>query len=473
VRKRWIVAGAIVMTLLPLCIQGILIARVGFSMGDFRAFYCAARVASFRADPYRAQPLGSCESAVSPHGLFQKKFNVTVPAPLPGYAIAALEPLSRLPFTAAAVLWLALLLGGLAVCVATLARFAGASWGVALAAFAFSLGVASIPLGEIVPLAVAATCLSAYFAWRERWTAAAITAAIALIEPHIGLPVCIGLAVWAPATRVVLAVAVIALGSLSLLALGWATNVEYFTSVLPAHALSEASRNTQFSLTSVLASFGVPENAAVRAGFIWYAGMLAAGVAVAGTLARRTGNLAFLVCVPAAFAVFGGTFVHVTQIAVALPAAILFLSYAHTPWRPIGIVALLLLAVPWIDAWSPALGLAPAFPIAYLAWVFSKGNVRAVIAAAAIALGLVLVLDRAYGATVASHAVLAARPIDPHLAEASWSRFAHIVPTTMVGLTRIPTWAGLLLLLAALTCSAAAARIPAARPLRHLSREIP
>ena len=87
--------------------------------------------------------------------------------------------------------------------------------------------------------------------------------------------------------------------------------------MLPAHALSELTRDTQYSLSAVLAALGVAPGAAVKAGSIWYFAMLIAGTIVAGRLARQTENAAFLACVPPAFAVFGGTFIHMTQIAAA------------------------------------------------------------------------------------------------------------------------------------------------------------
>ena len=40
------------------------------------------------------------------------------------------------------------------------------------------------------------------------------------------------------------------------------------------------------------------------------------------------------------------------------------------------IAALILLAVPWVWAISPALIVAPLFPVAYLAWRFSGENLR-------------------------------------------------------------------------------------------------
>jgi hypothetical protein len=420
-------------------------------MGDFRAFYCAARVASHGADPYRTEPLRSCETAIGTTMFFQKNPGVTIPAPLPGYAIAALVPLSVLPFTAAATLWCALLLAAWLACIVALSRFARIPWESALAVFALSLGVVSLPLGEVVPVALACICLAAYFAWRGKAVAAALAGAGAMIEPHLGLPVCIALAVWMPATRVALAMSLGALAVLSLAVLGVHTNVEYFTSVLPAHALSELGRDTQFSLTAVLAGAGVGPGAAVRAGSLWYAATIVAGTVLAGVLAGKTRNNAFVVCVPPAFAVFGGTFIHITQIAAALPAAALLVGYCTPKHRALAVTALLLLAIPWVWAVSPALVIAPLVPAAYLAWRYWSPNVPAILLTGIVA--AVVIFGLSSLAAAAPHAAHGAPPaIDPQLAEASWSAFTQKSSTNAFAtwMLRVPTWLGLGLLLALL-----------------------
>ena len=449
-RAALAIAAFALATILALGIQTALVARAGFLMGDFHAFYCAARVASHGADPYRTEPLRACEVALGPRAFFEKHPGVTVPAPLPGYALGALVPIAMLPPAVASAFWLALLLLACAAAVVTLTRFAMVTWPVAVSAFVLSLGAASIPFGEIVPIAIGAICLCAYFAWRGRWRASAIFAAVAMVEPHVGLPVCLALAIWAPATRLTLGISAAVLAAVSLFTLGPAVNLEYFASVLPAHALSEAARDTQFSLTSVLASLGVVDTLAVRVGSLWYVAMLVAGTAVAGWLAKRTHNAAFLACIPPAFAVFGGTFVHVTQIAAALPAALLLVSYANVERRALAVVAALLLAVPWIMAWSPALGLAPAFPIGYVVWRYWNESLRAVLIAAIVTCGLVVGLNHSLTPAPAHPAqTYAGSPIDPDLAEASWSEFTSQSSTGNLGawLVRIPTWAGLGLLL--------------------------
>lgn len=276
-----------------------------------------------------------------------------------------------------------------------------------------------------------------------------------MIEPHLGLPLCVALALWAPATRLTLAVAAVALAALSLVALGFPTNLEYFTSVLPAHALSEVARDTQFSLTAVLATLGAPQLLAVRAGMLWYALMIGIGVTVAGVLAKKTANYALLACVPPAFAVFGGTFIHITQMAAALPAAVLLPVYTQSKSRALAVAALLLLAVPWLWAVAPTLILAPFVPVAYLAWQYWARNARiTLLAAIAAALLLWGLSSLAAGAPHALHGLHGGAPaIDPRFAEAGWSAFTQKSTTNTIAawMLRIPTWGGLALVLALLT----------------------
>jgi len=139
----------------------------------------------------------------------------------------------------------------------------------------------------------------------------------------------------------------------------------------------------------------------------------------------------------------------VTQIAAALPAAVLFMSSEKKEQHWLAASALLLLAVPWVWVVSPALVIAPLFPIGYLAWRYWNGNARvallAALAAAMLLWGLVELAGAAPGAAV--HARTLA--IDPRLAEATWSNFTQKSSTNGIAawMLRVPTWAGLLLLL--------------------------
>lgn len=428
--------------------QFVLTAKAGFPMGDFHAFYCGATAVAHGANPYHTEPLRACEATTGLGAFFAKYPGVTVPAPLPGYALALLVPMTWAPPGTAAALWLAILIAACALAAITLARSTNAPLNVTIAAFAFSVGVASIPFGEVVPIAIAAICTSGYFASRGRWGAAAIAAAVAMVEPHLGLPLCLSLAIWAPRTRVTLAAAAVVLAALSLASLGWGVNLEYFLQVLPAHALSEAGRDTQYSLTSVLTSLGTSPATATKVGLLSYLVMIGAGVATAGSLSRRTRSAALIAFVPPAFAVLGGTFIHVTQIAAAIPAAAL-LAYCVGDRRHAAMVSLLLLSIPWILSWSPIFGVAPAFPIACLVWYGWRGNLRALMAGVVLGGALVVGANRALVA-MSAHP-LPARPaptISSDLPERSWSTFATKSSNGTAGawLVRLPTWGGIALL---------------------------
>jgi hypothetical protein len=448
---RLISAGILIATLLALGGQTAIVTRTGFLVGDFRAFYCAARVASYRHDPYRTQPLGACENGIGPKLFFHKNPGVTIPAPLPGYAIAALMPLARLPFIIAAAIWVLVLLAAWIAGVIALSRFAGVPWEVGLAVLGLSLGTLSLPFGEVVPIAVGCTCLAAYFAYNGRWRAAAVASAATMIEPHLGAPVCVALAIWAPASRVTLALCATVLATAALLALGPAVNVEYFTSVLQSHALSELTRDTQYSLSSVLAAFGMAPSLALRAGMLWYVAMVIAGVYAGGTMARRTGNVAWIACTPPAFAVFGGTFIHITQIAAAAPAALLLALVAPSRYRAWAAVALLTLIVPWGWVVSPALIVAPLVPVAYVVTYLWKDNFKAALIAAFVAAMLVFGLMHLYTiATPHFGAVAHTFSIDRNLPEASWSAYSQRSSggSLAAWAVRLPTWLALGLLLA-------------------------
>ena len=244
--------------------------------------------------------------------------------------------------------------------------------------------------------------------------------------------------------------------------------------MLPAHALSEVTRDTQYSLTAILAAAGVPVPASVQAGALWYAAMLALGIVVGLRLAKESGNAAFAICVPPAFAVFGGTFIHITQIAAALPAALLCVGAVRPARRPIAVVALLLLAVPWGWAVSPALIVAPLVPVAYLAWRYWNANLSAVLLAGIAAAALLLGLRELY--TLPS-VHLGGRPatpaIDTRLPEASWSAYSQRSSTATLAAwaVRVPTWSALVVLLALLAADAATLGVAARPRLGYLTRE--
>ena len=169
---------------------------------------------------------------------------------------------------------------------------------------------------------------------------------------------------------------------------GVAANVSYLTAVVPAHALSEVSRDNQYSLSTIVSALGAPDATAVLVGGIAYVVALVFGVIVAARLARN-GDPAYLVLIPPAIALLGGSFVHTVEIAAAVPAAFLLCTtaYERSAWL---VTTLVLLAVPWMMATSAALFLAPFFPIAYLVAAFGFSRSAAYASALASFAGILL-----------------------------------------------------------------------------------
>ncbi|MGZ3517848.1 MAG: glycosyltransferase 87 family protein [Vulcanimicrobiaceae bacterium] len=463
-RKRFLLAvGVCVLTCVPIALETVRLRMFASVFGDFKAFYCAARVAASGHDPYKAVPLQVCETFAVPDGLVH---GYAVPAPLPGYAIGMLAPFADIPYAIAAGLWFALTMIAFAICIYALTRLTDRSTLTVFAAFALSLGVPAIPYGQIVPIAIAALALAALSAERGHWPQTAAAAAVSLVEPHLGLAACAALFIWAPRTRAALGISAIVLGLLSVLAIGISGNVEYVTRILPAHAASELSADIQYSLAVVLHALGVGDSRALSIATASYGAMLVIGVFLGQVLSSRFKSPALLVAIPVAVSVVGGPYIHVTQIAAAIPAALILFDRAPQ-FRAALTLVVLLLAVPWLWAGTPVLATAALFPVAWLAWDLSEGDPRFVIASVSVA--TVLAMAPNFLTLTHAHAAIVDRGIDPSLPEAQWSRAIQLLASTespATWLVRAPTWLGLLMLI----CVAfAASRLPERPPMVHVT----
>ena len=418
---------------------------------DFKAFYCAASAVAHGSDPYLTEPLYACESTRAANGvLFQAGDNIAIPSPLPPYAIAAFIPFSMLPFETAAYVWLALLLAAFSIAVFALQRITGMGYATLIAATALSNGVFPFTLGQISPIAVASVSLCALFLQQRRYAAAAIASAVGMIEPHIGLPVCISLCVWSPRSRLALLISGSILVILSLVSVGLSTNVEYFSQVLPAHIFSELAYHLQYSLSAILYQMGTAPSTAIRLGELSYLLMTVLGVATAGVLAKRSKDDAFVAAIPAAFVMLGGTFLHSCQISAAVPAALVLLAGRIKRSGALAVAALLL-AIPWEFTVRTAyfVPLACAF-VAWLAWRLFGRSVSAALAAslaaALFAIADNILIQKWMTPEIPPHAL----QLNPHdLAEVGWAiavqaQYASHNPGLWLGMA--PTVIGIVLL---------------------------
>ena len=313
---------------------------------DFSAFYCGARVLSTGADPYQYEPVRSCEHA---NRQWSRRSDI-VAVPLPPYALGILIPLARLPYAQASLLWFMLLVVSALAIVWAILQLADLPFLVVGTCVALAVFLQAMPTGALAPIPLALLCAAAVMLTRKLWNATAALLGFACIEPHVALPVLLATFVLVREMRwriVAVASALIlfslALGRLEL-------NTEYLSKYLPAHALSELGSVVQFGLSSMLHNFGVPDGAALAIGSAQYGLFVFAGILLARSLRREVP--AMTVLVPLAFAVTGGPYIHLTQIAGVLPLAFVTASRTRSRVAWAGIV---LLTVPWnlLNALTP------------------------------------------------------------------------------------------------------------------------
>ncbi|HEY9179711.1 MAG TPA: hypothetical protein VIO32_03265, partial [Candidatus Baltobacteraceae bacterium] len=291
---------------------------------------------------------------------------------------------------------------------------------------------------------------------RGAWGWAAVAAGVAMILPHVALPAILGAVLCVPAMRTRAAALAAVLCVLDLFCGRPAVAISYLRDVLPAHARSEIGSTAQYGMTWILHGLHASDGAAIAGGELSYAVMTLLGLWAAYVLAARRRDAAYAALIPPAFAVLGGTFMHYTQIMVAIPAALLLWAHSTGRVRTLFAVAFLLLAFPWLWAlgqpvlvivYAPVCGFLAA---AVLGWNASWALRTAL--AAAVLTGAVIGAGYYYGPGLPAH--VHGLTMHAGLAQASWEQFvrsqrASTGPPWWVG--KAPTWIGLLVL--ALSCA--------------------
>jgi hypothetical protein len=288
-----------------------------------------------------------------------------------------------------------------------------------------------------------------------------------MCEPHIGIGPMLAVILFIPEARLGTLLGAMALGVLTYATTGFSQTFAYLREVLPLHARSEISHTRQYSLTHLLHVLGVPDTAAIIAGAACSLLMLIAGLIVARRLRAGVHDDAVFMAIPAAFMVLGGTYMHIAQIAAALPAA--FLLHARLPaFHRTLTLAITLLAVPWgsgnvLQAAQPYVALG----LMMLVWSFRR-NIAAVGGAAIAQCMAFLAAATAYRTDVA-HIQAPKISVPPDaFSEEVWriSVSAAFSGHAILFLAlSAPTWCGLLLVVA---CAVSASR---SAPSPHRARE--
>lgn len=337
----------------------------GFVPDDFGAFYCGGKVVLHRQDPYRVGPMFVCQRALAS---VDRRWKAATDegvntAPLPPYAFVPLAALAAAPVRIAAVLFVLLLLASSAVTGYCLSRMSTLPPAVAFAAAFMGTTYGSTELGQLAPIAIAALAASALLLRLGRQRSAAMTASVALLQPQFALPAFAALFLFVPRTRVTIA----AIGGIAVLcsfaALGLHGTIEYL-SVLPAAARSELNAPFQYSLTWFVHAFGASGNAALIAGTLSYLACFAIALFILARSGKRAITTGAVVLLPAAFAVFGGTYVHTHQMSVAILAAIVLVPAAATLISPM--VAAALIMLPYITTGLAGLATVPSLVLTVL-----------------------------------------------------------------------------------------------------------
>jgi hypothetical protein len=422
------------------------VAHGQFAMGDFKAFYCSGYVLVHGGDPYMAAPLARCEAMPEPKPLFFTKHSQVLPAPLPGYAIAAFVPFSFLPFTVASTLWLALLAAATLAALELFGRIGVASREFLAVALALILIAVCFPVGELPPIALFGIALAAW-AGRERkpWFVA-LGVALTFFEPQIGLAMLVASVAIGRRFAIPALCAALVLGLVSLASVGIAGNLEYLRVVLPAHLISELPSALQYSLSSILYRIGVTPNAAILAGRLSWLFMLGVVFWFARSSdVKSRPEVAFLAA--PAFAVVGGPFLHLDHIALAVPAALWIATSTGAPsWVRIGIAAALSLPILYIFSILQLAVLAP-FIAAWIGWAVSRRPIVGLRTAGA-AIGLMLVFG-VLAAVVGTGSMQTSpvAPIPADIAQASWARYIaqqHVMTSWTVLVVKAPIWIGVI-----------------------------
>jgi hypothetical protein len=295
----------------------------------------------------------------------------------------------------------------------------------------------SLLSGALAPLPIAALSLSAVALVRGRHTVAALLLAVSCIEPHMALPPLLAVFILVPEMRVRLVIVAAALLVISL-AMSPQLNTEYFLRVLPAHAASELGTEGQYSLSALLYMAGFSDRAAIEAGSIQYALLAIVGLWLARTL--RCVVPGAVVLAPMACAVAGGTFVHLTQIAGALPFALAVAAQASTAIAWIGTT---LVAIPWQSILgsrnAPIAGL-----VLFAVLLYRRVHWLVAVACSAGAAAVVWAVGSAVPVYTTVTSIAAVPPTA--LSEVAWRAVADQFPPTIL------SWIGHALTYLGLTC---------------------
>lgn len=442
---------------------------------DLLPFYCGGAAVAAGRDPYLAEPLRTCEHANS--AAVDNGRAYVVPDPLPAYDQAFFAAASRVDFLWLRRIWYALEIAAFAATVVLLARVTGAGALVVASALVLADFWCSSLLGQLVPFSVlglvlvawglgAASVATADPAAGASLRAFAVGAGIvlAMVEPHLGLPAALAVALWGGRFRIPAIAGLAFLAVVSLLAVPLSVVLEYVTRVAPAHVLSEVNNQDQYGTAYAFHRLGASEHLATTLASVTYGVFLVVAMVVARGVARVYGG-AMLPLAATAFVLVGTPFLHLPQLAAALPAALLLAARSRS--RGAGAIVALL-SVPWLD-FSNVLKVLPVAGGATFALL--RRLVRLDVRGSYILVGIAMcaIVGATYEATLhATGEVIRLRALLPgDLPETSWKTIVDAQQhryVRLADLAKVPTLVALVALVASLARASLASPPRSAAP---------
>jgi hypothetical protein len=304
------------------------------SMEDVTAFVCGAQVVRDHGNPYLAKPMHACEVARFAEIHKPALGNVTTPSPLPLYAYVPVIPFTYLPEKFTVVAWSAVLLACVTGSCFMLSRLTGYPILLSFLVLFIPDVFLALALGQIVPMILCALLGAIILLKSGKIFSASASALFTMIEPNIGLPVCLALFLIEKRARLPLICGAFVLAGISLLLGPPALHLQYLTQVLPAHAASEVQNDEQLSLTHFAWLLGIGQSLALKIGSLSYAAGLIAGCFAAIRLhaQSRLKDLALLAA--PSLALIGGTYAHVQQYSIIIAFGLVLASKLENQERP-------------------------------------------------------------------------------------------------------------------------------------------
>jgi hypothetical protein len=159
---------------------------------DFTAFRCAGLIVAKGGDPYRVEPLRKCEKDALSHVGRGLPPHLVVPAPLPPYALLPLGAFGPLTPPLPSAIWAILLFIAFVVTCRLVSGLMRGPPALAVVALLFADLLASLLIGQVMPLEIAFLAFAGYALHRGRHVGAAVGAGLSMFQPQLGIPVIVG-----------------------------------------------------------------------------------------------------------------------------------------------------------------------------------------------------------------------------------------------------------------------------------------